>query len=139
MFGPPLADERNRRYFVQNLNDPRLRRAAVSAVLKFLDEVAESAAQHASGCSAAKETTQSARDHVGKSATGPTARRCPTWHTTRPAAQQPAENIAEPAARSARILRGKGSGPSRAARIGSLTAAALESVSAKGVSDRGGG
>ena len=66
------------------------------------------------GRGAAKQTTQSARDHVGKTAAaGPAARGRASWHSPRPAAQQPAQKIAEPAAGIVRhgAAGGKGSRP----------------------------
>ena len=73
--------------------DPRLRNVAVSARLQFLYEIAETSAQHASCSGATKQATQSTRQQVAQTSAGlSTSWRC-TWLT----AEQPAQNIAEPA------------------------------------------
>jgi hypothetical protein len=64
----------------------------MSAVLQFFYEIAETPAQHASGSGATKQTTQSTREQVAQASAGLGTSRCSTWL----AAQQPAQNIAEP-------------------------------------------
>jgi hypothetical protein len=65
----------------------------MSAVLQFLYEITEASAQHASCSGATEQTAQSTRQQVAQASAGlSTSRRC-TWL----AAEQPAQNIAEPA------------------------------------------
>src|SRR6516165_10535237 len=79
--------------------DPGLRDATMSAVLQFFYDVAEAAAEHAASRGATEHTAQSAGEEVTQAAAGlcPGASRHAAWL----AAEQPAEDIFEPPARSA--------------------------------------
>src|SRR5262245_20498759 len=78
--------------------DPGLGDAAMSGVLQFFYDVAEAAAQHASGRRPAEQTAQSSGEEVIQAATtGLGAGGCAAWL----AAEQPAEDIAEPTVRTA--------------------------------------
>src|SRR5262245_1637324 len=60
--------------------DPGLRDAPMSAVLQFLYDVPEAAAQHAARCGAAEHTAQSALEEVTQAAAGLGAGGCATRH-----------------------------------------------------------
>src|SRR5262245_26950990 len=116
--------------FIRTGADPRSSDTAVSAVLQFFDDVSEAAAQHAAGGGAAEHAAQSAGEEVTQAAAGPAASagRHSAWF----AAEQPAEDVVEPTARSAGTHRaaGRERPPSSAGRR-SLTAAALERLVGK--------
>src|SRR5262249_51128753 len=71
---------------------------AMAAVLEFLNDVPEATAQHVAGRGAAEQAAQSAGEEVtqGTAGLGAGARRHAAWS----AAEQSAENIVEPTARS---------------------------------------
>src|SRR6516225_100876 len=99
-----LAAERIRQILGRDLlirtgADPGLRGAPMSAVLKFFYHVSEAAAEHSASRGATEHTAQSAGEEVTQAAAGlcPGASRHAAWL----AAEQPAEDIFEPPARSA--------------------------------------
>src|SRR5262245_60453026 len=110
--------------------DPRSRHLAMATVLEFLNDVPEATAQHVAGRGAAEQAAQSAGEEVtqGTAGLGAGARRHAAWS----AAEQSAENIVEPTARStgthcaARRHRSASSAGRRR-----LTAAALECLVSK--------
>src|SRR5262245_6758974 len=116
--------------FVRTGADPRLRDAPMSTVLYFLDDVPEATAQHAAGRCPAEQAAQSAGEEVTQAAAGlgAGASRHAVWF----AAEQPAEDIVEPTARSAgtHCAAGRERSASSAGRR-SLTAAALERLVGK--------
>src|SRR5262249_26378403 len=84
--------------FIRAVADPGLGDAPMSGVLQFFYDVAEAAAQHASGRGPAEQTAQSSGEEVIQAATtGLGAGGCAAWL----AAEQPAEDIAEPTVRTA--------------------------------------
>jgi hypothetical protein len=84
--------------------DSGLRHSTVSTVLELLDQIAKTAAQHASGRRAAENAAQSSWDEIAQTTTGLGATRIgATGYATRYAAwlaaKQTTQNIAEPSAR----------------------------------------
>ena len=70
----------------------------MSAVLQFLDEVPEAAAEHGAGRGAAQQAAKSAGDHIGEAAAGPSAGRQVPGALPFCRRQQAAEQIVESAA-----------------------------------------
>src|SRR5262249_47606833 len=81
--------------FIRAGADPGSRDAGMSAVLQFLYDVGEAAAQHAARRSAAEHTAQSAGEEITQAAAGIGAGGRASRHAARLAAEQSTQDIPE--------------------------------------------